>query len=236
MKDWSLKKFWKRAIKVVISYTKFWGTYIRDQIWKLKREFNLTWLRVRFCYKRFANIKEMFQGDLTVKLQRGLTIIDYGDPGCNCHASAKNAKGECAYNGRCNQSILVYEVTCKKTGKKYIGSNQQKFKKIIEGHYNDVRLWFRKGFRTDSFARHFSRFFTAKPTAGQIRSICDFKIIQSVILFSFSKNIRSYSCKLCMAEKTWLIKGKKQNSLINVDPEIYGPCRHESKFPRFLPD
>ena len=38
-----------------------------------------------------------------------------------------------------------------------------------------------------------------------------------------------------MAEKTWVTKTKRQHALINADSKKYGPCRHESKFPRFLP-
>ena len=48
------------------------------------------------------------------------------------------------------------------------------------------------------------------------------------------KNIRSYSCRLCMAEKSWIVKSRTRCSLINSDSEIYGPCRHKSKFHRFL--
>ena len=102
----------------------------------------------------------------------------------------------------------MYQATCKKTGKVYIGSTQQKFKERMEQHFDDVRLWFRKGVRTDTFASHFSRSFNEKPTAGQIRSLCDFKILQSVSVFSFMKNIRSYSCRLYMEEKRWLVKQK----------------------------
>ena len=134
----------------------------------------------------------------------------------------------------CNRSVLVYQVTCRRTGKLYIGSTQQKLKARMEQHFDDVRLWFRKGVRTDTFARHFSRFFSTKPTAGQIRSLCDFKILESVNVFSFMKNVRSYSCRLCMAEKCWIVKSKQKYSLINSDTEIYGPCRHKSKFHRFL--
>ena len=83
-------------------------------------------------------------------------------------------------------------------------------------------------------AKHFTRFFNKKPTAGQIRSLCDFKVLQSISVFSFMKNIRSYSCRLCMAEKSCIVTAKKNSTLINSDSEIYGPCRHRSKFHRFL--
>ena len=104
----------------------------------------------------------------------------------------------------------------------------------MEGHYEDIRLWYQRGVRTDTFVRHFTRFFKGKPTAEEIRSLCDFKVLQSVSVFSFLKNIRSYSCRLCMAEKKWIVKTKRKSPLINADSEIYGPCRHLSKPPRFL--
>ena len=37
-----------------------------------------------------------------------------------------------------------------------------------------------------------------------------------------------------MAEKKWIVKTKRKSPLINADSEIYGPCRHLSKPPRFL--
>ena len=48
------------------------------------------------------------------------------------------------------------------------------------------------------------------------------------------KNVRSYSCKLCLAEKCYIVKGKRAKNLINADSEIYGPCRHNTDFHRFL--
>ena len=44
------------------------------------------------------------------------------------------------------------------------------------------------------------------------------------------KNIRSYSCRIYVVEKTWLVKGKRAENLSNADSEIYGPCRHNAKF------
>ena len=37
-----------------------------------------------------------------------------------------------------------------------------------------------------------------------------------------------------MTEKKWLVKTKRKCPLINADSEIYGPCRHMSKFNRLL--
>ena len=120
-------------------------------------------------------LREKFQGDLTLKIQKGLTSEDFGNTICNCQKTVKDENGVCAYKGMCNQSVIIYQVTCRNSGKIYIGSTQQKFKERMEQHFDDVRLWFRKGQRTDTFARHFSRYFSKKPTAGEIRSLCDFK-------------------------------------------------------------
>ena len=112
--------FDKRAVKFVVSYTKYWGDYFRLLIRDLRKEFGLSWLRIQFCYKRFTNLREKFQGDLTVKIQRGLNNADYADNGCNCYSNVKDENGMCAYKGKCNMSVIVYQVTCRNTGKIFI--------------------------------------------------------------------------------------------------------------------
>ena len=129
---------------------------------------------------------------------------------------------------------MVYQVRCKRSGKIYIGSTQQSLKNRFKGHFDDVQKWFRSGTLTDSFAKHFAGHFSTKPTTGQIRELCEFKILSRINPFSFTKGIRTHGCRLCMAEKAALVSEKyKGKNLINDNYEIYGPCRHRSKFHRF---
>ena len=76
--------------------------------------------------------------------------------------------------GRCLLHFIIYKATCRKRGKCYIGSSQCHFKKRMNGHFTDVGKLVEKGITSDSFARHFSQFFTEKPNAAQLREIIDF--------------------------------------------------------------
>ena len=100
----------------------------------------------------------------------------------------------------------------------------------------DVRKWFKRREGTDYFAKHKVRHFDSKPTAGQVRDLCTFEIIRTINPFSFMRGIRTYECRLCMEEKVEILKAKKNNprTLINENSDIYGPCRHRTKFHRYL--
>ena len=181
----------------------------------------------------YYNLRERFRGDLTGKVQKGLISLDFAQGKCNCNSATK-IDGKCPYGGECNKSIVVYQVTCKECDSDYIGSTQQSLKGRMSGHFADVSKWYKKGVRTDSFAKHFTRHFNENPTYREIRDLCSFKILQTVNPFSFMKNVRSYECRLCLAEKSWIVKMKQAKNIINENSEIYGPCRHRAKFHRFL--
>ena len=117
-----------------------------------------------------------------------------------------------------------------------MGSTQNTLKERMGGHYSDVRKWFQRKEGTDSFAKHMVRHFDSIPKAGQIRDLCTFEIIRAINPFSFMRGIRTYECRLCMEEKVEILKAKKNNprTLINENSDIYGPCRHRTKFHRYL--
>ena len=63
---------------------------------------------------------------------------------------------------------------------------------------------------------------------------CKFKVLKEICPFSFMKNVRTHECRLCLAEKSAIVEARlKGKNLINDNSEIYGPCRHISKFHRF---
>ena len=180
-------------------------------------------------------MKEKFQSDLTRKLRKDLISLDFSPGNCSCNGPTKTPEGICRYGNNCNTPIVLYEVTCKCFQKKYIGATQKTLKERMKGHYSDVRLWFRKGKHTDTFAKHFVRHFNSQPTAGQIREKCEFKIIRTINPFSFMRGIRTFECRLCMEEKIEIVEAKQNNprNLMNDNSDIYGPCRHRTKFHRF---
>ena len=63
---------------------------------------------------------------------------------------------QCPYGGKCRETFINYEVKCKETGRRYIGTTQQTFKNRMAGHFNDIQKMITKNLRSDSLATHFS--------------------------------------------------------------------------------
>ena len=176
----NLSKSDPRKVRFVVSYTRFWGNYLRDRMRILRREYDLPWLRVHFLYKRFANLREFMMGDLTAKLLKGLKSRDFRTRKCNCDRRTRDENGKCVYNGECRTPVIVYEIKCKDCGAKYIGNTQQHFKNRMKQHYDDVGKFFRKGTQTDMFAKHFVRNFESVTAAYDVRQKCEMKILQRI--------------------------------------------------------
>ena len=104
----------------------------------------------------------------------------------------------------------------------------------MEGHFDDVKHFFRKGETKDTFAKHFVRHFSKKPSNAEVRKLCSFKILQNVNPFSFCKSAKTYGCRLCLAEKSSIVNCRlNKEALLNENSEIYGACKHCPKFHRF---
>ena len=97
----------------------------------------------------------------------------------------------------------------------------------MKGHFSDVRKWYTQCMHTNSFAKHFVRHFSEKPSASQVREICKFEILRTINPFSFMRGIRTYKCRLCVEEKIEMISARKANprNLMNENRDIYGPLQ-----------
>ena len=139
---------------LVCKFSTSWPTPIHNT---LKNEKNqaLSWLRPRMAYKRHRNLIELLQGDLNTKLNKGLISLDLCSRPCNCDNRSK-VNGECAFKEKCRETFIIYEVKCRETGRRYISSTQQTFKKRMAGHFNDIQKMITKNLRSDSLATHFS--------------------------------------------------------------------------------
>ena len=215
------------------SFSKFWTIPIHKTIKKLRDRFGLKWIRVRTAYKRYQNLREIFQSDLSSKILENIKSINLSDETCNCNKACM-INNKCAYNGECRNKCIVYQVTCKQTKKVYIGNTQQNFKSRMDQHYNDVQLKIIKNKNSDSFAHHFSKRFKKKPTCKELRNSCNFKILWQGNPISLSKTFGKSSCRLCMKERILILEQSRRNSsnLINKCSEIYGSCRHKPCFHR----
>ena len=225
-----------RTTYFCIAYSKFWKEKIHSRIKKLKKAYGLTWLRVSMAYSRFPNLREIFQGDLSKKLTDGLLSLDLMDRPCNCNKNSRcPTTGLCAYKGNCRRKCIVYEVTCKLCNNCYVGNTQQTFKDRMNGHFNDVQKLVCKKVQSDSFARHFAKHFTTKPSPKKLRDILDFEVLWAANPISAVRSFGKLSCSLCMAERLKILsytKNKTKN-LMNACSEIYGACRHKPRFHRF---
>lgn len=164
----------------------------------------------------------------------GVQSVELSRKECNCRAASKDKNGNCVYGGECRNLLCVYSVTFKDCGAEYIGSTMNTLKSRMYGHFRDIMDWFQSGKQTDTFAKHFVRHFKKKPSAAEVREKCQFRVLKMVNPFSYMKKVRSYECKLCMAEKVTIIsRFKEWKRIINANSEIYGPCRHNSRFHRF---
>jgi len=229
----------KRAIYFCVGYSKTWLIPIHTIIKKLKDRYELKWLRFSMSYHRFTNLRETLQGDLSGKITYGVESKDFMNEKCNCTGPGRNKEG-CNYDGICRDKLVVYEITCKDTGKIYIGQTQQNFKNRMEGHHGDVNILHdptRDSKRTDSYAKHFAHqlqnWKTVPPKVQ--REHYSSKILWQGNPISAVKTFGTQHCILCNRERLEIFKRFKKNpqSLINSCGEIFGGCLHKPKFHRY---
>ena len=103
-----------------------------------------------------------------------------------------------------------------------------------------------RGIISDSFARHFASHFNKEKgnkrdqiNSGDIRKISKISILWQGNPISSMKTFGKLNCNLCMMERMEILKAKKldelngENKLINSSKELYGACRHKTKFHRY---
>jgi hypothetical protein len=99
-------------------------------------------------------MRELLAGDLSMKLSKGVELLDFNMRECNYRGG--RGPGKCQYGGHCRMPIVIYRITCKMMNKVYIGNTQQHFKTRMKGHFQDVKKLMEKGVHSDSYARHFA--------------------------------------------------------------------------------
>jgi hypothetical protein len=226
-----------RTVRFCIGMSKHWSTPIHARIKDLLDKHGLTWLRVSMSYHRFTNLRGIFQSDLMKKLIEGIVSRDFQDLKCNCNKLSK-VDGKCVYGGNCRKPCVVYKVTCRECEEFYIGNMQQKMKNHQGQHLNDVRKLVLKGESSDSFADHFCRHCEddVRPSNDKLRRLMKFQILWQGNPISCMKTFGKLNCALCMRERVEILRAHQQekDKLINSNKEIFGACRHKTKFHRFL--
>ena len=127
-----------------VAYSHYFSTYIHRVINRLKKYFNLSWLKVRISYHRLNNLAELIYGDLAAKIGRGIFSKYLMDRECNCSLPSK-FNGNFVYEGKYRSKCIIYEVKCSICDDVYTGNTQQTFKKRTEGHFSDILRLLKNG-------------------------------------------------------------------------------------------
>ena len=208
-------------------------------IWKLindlKAKHNLGWIRVSMSYHRFSNLRELFNGDLSGKLNAGIFSKDFMARPCNCSHRATEG---CSYDNICRDTMMVHKIHCKITGKAYIGATQNTLKQRMKGHHNDVQALHLRGRRSDTYAEHFQRILSnfPRPTPRLQRTVIECQKLWQGDPLSAVKTFGTHKCALCNAERLEIFKFTRLHPhlLINNCNELYGACRHKPQFHRCM--
>ena len=140
----------RRDTFFIMSFSKFWKYPVHKSITNLKDEFGLQWLRVSMAYKRFPNLWDFFNGDLSSKLMKGIVSQKNCMRKCNCNKSSK-IDGNCTFAGKCKTICCVYNIHCLVCGKYYVGQTQNTAKTQTGQHCGDVIKLLGKGIKFHTF-------------------------------------------------------------------------------------
>ena len=86
-RDVSVKK--NRNVYFCAAYSHYFSMAIHRVIDRLKKSFNLTWLRFIMSYHRYNSLAELLNGDLTTKIGRWIFSKDLMDRECNFSLPSK---------------------------------------------------------------------------------------------------------------------------------------------------
>jgi len=187
-------------------------------------------------YHRFTNMREIFQHDLTSKLNDDIESLDFINKDCNCQTD-KTTGETCGYNNVCRNKLVVYQAECTATGKVYIGSTHQFVKERMKRHNNDVITCQKTGISRTSFSYHFAKILqNFQPiTSKVIRNSIKYSILWQGRPMSTVQTFGTSHCRLCAKEKIEIMKRAryKPTSLINKRTDLYEACKHKPQIHRF---
>ena len=106
-------------------FSKLWKFPVHKIINNIREEFLLFWLRVSMAYKRFQNLRDLFNGDLSSKLMKGIVSRNFKLRKCNCNKRSKIG-GQRAFAGKCRTTFCVYDIERLICNKHYVGQTQNR--------------------------------------------------------------------------------------------------------------
>jgi hypothetical protein len=105
-------------------------------------------------------------------------------------------------------------------------------------HLYDIKKLVTKGIKSDSFASHFANHCKkeVKPTSNELHKMMKVKIVWQGNAISWMKSFGKMNCSLCMRESIEILCTicQEEWKIIIHCNEIYGACRHKTRFHKFL--
>ena len=187
-----------------VAYSRYFSTSIHRVINRLKKYFNLSWLRVQISYHIFNNLAELINGDLAEKIGRGIFSKDLMDRKYNCSLPSQfNEK--CVYKGKCQSQCIIYEVKCSICDAICIGNTRQIFKKRMDGHFSDLLCLLKNGKKPNSFATHFEQHFNTTASRTYIHTYMTFKVVKRLNPIGAMKTFPKPNYNLWMQERLTIL-------------------------------
>ena len=118
----------------------------------------------------------------------------------------------------------------------YLGDTQQTFKKIMDGHFSNIKRLLKNKHKSDSFSAYFEHHFNTTTSRTDLRKYMTYKVLKQLNLIGAMKTFTKPICNLCMEEPLTILKklGDKCIKVMIKNLEIYGACRHKTTFRRFF--
>ena len=243
------KRHRARGVNFTVGFTsRFWGgTPIHATLKRLRKKYGLRWLRILMAYRRFPNVRELYRGDLDLKLNKGLTSEETRPRPCNCIAPNKR-DGKCVYEEKCRVPCFVYKIKCRHCKRYYIGNTSDHFKSRVAGHCSDACSVLNKlrNQRSTACSRHFIKHVGISHPDGppygssfrsrDIRCVMEPSLITTFNGIGAMKSFGKRRCLLCNAERAQIVKarnGPKRKRLLNKDLRFGVGCPHITKFHTF---
>ena len=206
---------------------------------KAKQELDLKWLKVSMAYSKFSNLRELFQRDLTAKLNEEVQSLDYMTRECNCKPGSQEP---CPYDNICRERIIVYQMQHRHTGHCYIGSTSCTAKSRFQQHNSQIVRCHETGQRSTSVAKFFAAtLMNWRPgtvSARLVRNQTKYSILWQGNPLSTVQTFGTPSCKLCSKERLEIYKRArfKRATLINERTNLFEACNHKPSFHRYKVD
>ena len=106
----------------------------------------------------------------------------------------------------------------------------------MDGHLSDLQHLLKNGQKSESFAAHFVQHFNSTTSRTELRKCMTFKLLKQLNLIGAMKTFTKPNCNLCMQERLKILKmiRDKRVTVMNINSEIYGACRHKTCFRQFF--